>query len=111
MAGLTLIGLPPSGGFVAKWLMLSAAISGGQWWWAVVILVGGVLTAGYIFLVLGQELSQAGSDHEPHFAPVPRVMEYSAMALALAALLLGLRATEPLALLGIGSPFGPLPAE
>jgi multicomponent Na+:H+ antiporter subunit D len=105
IAGLTLIGLPPSGGFVAKWLLLSAAIAGGQWWWAVVMLVGGILTAGYVFLVLGQELSQAPSDLAGRFAPVPRVMEYSAMLLALLAMLLGLRATEPLALLAIGSPF------
>ncbi len=105
LAGLSLIGLPPSGGFVAKWLLLSAAIAGGQWWWAVVILVGGVLTAGYIFLVLGQELSQARSDIEPEFAPVPPSMEYAAMLLAAVAMLLGLRATEPLALLAIGSPF------
>jgi multicomponent Na+:H+ antiporter subunit D len=46
IAGITLIGLPPTGGFVGKWLLLSSALQGGQWWWAVVILLGGVLTAG-----------------------------------------------------------------
>src|SRR5262249_17172970 len=41
LAGLTLMGLPPSGGFTAKWLLLMAAIQSGQWWWALVIISGG----------------------------------------------------------------------
>jgi multicomponent Na+:H+ antiporter subunit D len=105
LSGMTLIGLPPSGGFVAKWLMLTAAIGSGQWWWAGVILAGGVLTAGYVFVVLGQELSQAESDVPAEFAPVPRLMEYTAMALALVAILLGVQPLIPLELLGIGGPF------
>jgi multicomponent Na+:H+ antiporter subunit D len=107
IAGLSLIGLPPTGGFVAKWLLLSSAIASGQWWWAVVILVGGVLTAGYVFLVLGQELSQSEGDEPPTFKRVPRAMEYTAMILALIALLMGLRASELLELIQAGSPFAP----
>jgi multicomponent Na+:H+ antiporter subunit D len=108
LAGMSLIGLPPSGGFVAKWQMLSAAFGSGQWWWGLAILAGGLLTAGYVFLVLGQELSRADEDTTPRFEPVPRTMEWTAFALALAAFLLGLRAVEPMALLDVGSPF-PLP--
>jgi multicomponent Na+:H+ antiporter subunit D len=33
IAGMSLIGLPPSGGFVAKWLLLTASLASGQWWW------------------------------------------------------------------------------
>ena len=105
LAGMSLIGLPPSGGFVAKWQLLSAAFDSGQWWWGVVILAGGLLTAGYVFLVLGQFVSHAKEDATPDFAPVPRIMEWSTFALAFIAFLLGLRAVEPLALLDIGSPF------
>lgn len=104
IAGMTLIGLPPSGGFIAKWHLLSAAFLSGQWWWAIVMLVGGILTAGYIFLVLSQELSQARGDREVPLSPVPRTMEYTAFALALTALALGIRVAEPLRLLRIGLP-------
>ena len=38
LAGVSLIGLPPSGGFIAKWLYLNAALTGGQWWWCVLII-------------------------------------------------------------------------
>jgi multicomponent Na+:H+ antiporter subunit D len=105
IAGVTLIGLPPTGGFVAKWFMLSAAIASGQWWWAVVILMGGILTAGYVFMVLGQELSSSDKDVEPEFAPVPRRLEHAAMGLALLSLIIGLRAVEPIALILNGHPF------
>jgi multicomponent Na+:H+ antiporter subunit D len=106
MAGIALIGLPPSGGFIGKWLLLSAALSSGQWWWAAVILLGGLLTAAYVFLVLGQELSQAEREEQPRFAPVPRRMEWTAMVLALIAVLMGIRALEPLRLIRMGHPFG-----
>jgi multicomponent Na+:H+ antiporter subunit D len=106
IAAMTLIGLPPSGGFVAKWLLITASLTSGQWWWAVVMLVGGMLTAGYVFLVLGQELSLARSDREVTLEPVPRTMEYAALTLAIAALILGIRVSEPLVLLRIGNPFG-----
>jgi hypothetical protein len=50
--GVTLMGLPPSGTFVAKWLMLEAALRSGSscWprWWS----WGGLLAAGYLFRVL-----------------------------------------------------------
>ena len=35
LGGMSLMGLPPSGGFVAKAMLLTAAVAGGQWWWAV----------------------------------------------------------------------------
>lgn len=105
LAGMSLIGLPPSGGFVAKWELLIASFGSGQWWWGVAILAGGLLTASYVFLVLGQELSQAEEDVAHKFSPVPAAMEWTALALALLAFLLGVRPLEALELLGIGGPF------
>lgn len=32
LGGMSLMGLPPSGGFVAKAMLLTAAVAGGQWW-------------------------------------------------------------------------------
>lgn len=105
IAGVSLVGIPPSGGFVAKWLLLLAAVENGQWWWAVTILLGSLLTAGYVFQVLTQEFSDVRREHRPPFSPVPRIMELMPLVLALAALLLGLRAAEPLLLLDIGRSF------
>ncbi len=103
LAGISLIGLPPSGGFVAKWMLLKATFSSGQWWWAPVILTGSFLTAGYVFMVLRQAFAPAGKPIELN--PVPRTMEVTALLLGATAILIGLRAEEVLILLDVGAPF------
>jgi formate hydrogenlyase subunit 3/multisubunit Na+/H+ antiporter MnhD subunit len=52
LAALSLVGVPPSGGFFTKCLLLSASNDAGQWWWATVILAGGLLAGGYMFRAL-----------------------------------------------------------
>ncbi|MDH3209303.1 MAG: proton-conducting transporter membrane subunit [Burkholderiaceae bacterium] len=97
MAGVSLMGLPPSGGFVAKWLLLQAALVAGQWWWIGVIIGGGLLTAAYVLQVLRCAFMPA--PRGKIFQPVPRTLEFSALALAVVSLALGFVATGPLALL------------
>jgi multicomponent Na+:H+ antiporter subunit D len=104
IAGMSLMGLPPSAGFVGKWLMLTSAVQSGQWWWVVILLVGGLLTAGYVAIVLSQALERDTEQHVDPL-PVPKLMTLAVFALAAASLLLGLRAAEPLDLLEIGAPF------
>ena len=88
LAGMSLMGLPPSGGFAAKWLLLTATIETGQWWWALVILGGGLLTGGYLFRVLAPALF--GSRQSVTLrAPVARYREVVVLALALCSVLLG----------------------
>ncbi len=102
-AGVNLIGLPPSGGFVAKWMMLIAALSTGQWLWALVLLAGSLLAAGYVFKVVSQLFVI------PPGAPVITrhrrawLLEWPALVLAVISLLMGLAAPYPLYLLGAGT--------
>lgn len=109
-AGVSLIGLPPMGGFVAKFLLLDAAVATGQWFYAVVILGGGLLTAVYVFRVVSVAFGSADPAAPPPaaFARTPRVLEVAPLVLALVGLGLGLGATLPLNLLGVGAPFPPL---
>jgi multicomponent Na+:H+ antiporter subunit D len=89
LAGFSLMGLPPSGGFVAKWLLLRAAIEGAQWWWALVIVLGGLLTGGYLFRVLSRALAQ--SEKPPVLlSPVDRRGERVVLGLALLSIGVGL---------------------
>ena len=101
LAGLSLVGLPPSGGFVAKWLLLSAAVATGQWWWATVLVVGGLLTGGYVMLVLMRAMSAPAVPVVP-LKPVARSREAVALAMSLCAVLLGLLALGPIALPAFG---------
>ncbi|MEJ2399612.1 MAG: proton-conducting transporter membrane subunit [Gammaproteobacteria bacterium] len=48
LAGVSIMGLPPSGGFIGKWLLLEAALSQGRWDIVGIILVGGLLAAAYV---------------------------------------------------------------
>lgn len=96
VGGASLIGLPPTGGFIAKWLLLSAAIEANQWWWALVVVAGGFLAAGYVFRVVRQVFRQ---DAPAPQGGVPRAMEWVPAALALTAFLLGFAAAAPIALL------------
>lgn len=104
LAGVSLMGLPPSGGFIGKWLLLEAALAQGRWDLAAVMLLGGLLAAAYVFKVLGNAFTQAGVTHEPR--TVPARMEWAALLLACGAISLGFVAMPLLSLLEIGAPFG-----
>ena len=43
VGGVSLVGVPPSGAYLAKELLLGAAAETGQWWWAVVLQAGGMV--------------------------------------------------------------------
>ncbi len=90
IAGVSLIGLPPSGGFMAKWMLLKGIFLSGQWWWAPVVLAGSLLTAGYIFMLL--RLAFAPAREKEPFRPVPRRLEVTALLLALGSFLIVLPA-------------------
>ncbi|MCH8540032.1 MAG: hypothetical protein LAT58_04590 [Opitutales bacterium] len=102
LAGVSLIGLPPSGGFVAKWMFLEASLASGQWWWAPMIVWGSFLTAGYIFMVL--RMAFAPAPKEKRLRRVPPALQITALGLAVMAILIGLRAEEILQLLEVGLP-------
>lgn len=101
LAGASLVGLPPSGGFAGKWWLLTAAMEQGAVIWLVVIAAGTLLAAIYVVRVI-----EAGiSDRSPEPAALPRTAELIALLLAVAAFLLAFAAAPLIDL------FTPLIAE
>jgi formate hydrogenlyase subunit 3/multisubunit Na+/H+ antiporter MnhD subunit len=100
--GLSLMGVPPSGGFTAKWMLLRASVDTGQWWWSLVILAGGLLTGGYVYRLVAAALSPAPEGATPR--PVPRVQEGAVLVLALLSMVLGLLPLSMLGMAQIGQP-------
>jgi formate hydrogenlyase subunit 3/multisubunit Na+/H+ antiporter MnhD subunit len=99
LGGLSLMGLPPSGGFAAKWLLLRASVASGQWVFTLVMLTGGLLAAGYVFRIL----SPALAEHELVLkSPPQRSREGAALALAVVAVVLGFAPPEFFDFLQIG---------
>jgi multicomponent Na+:H+ antiporter subunit D len=89
LAGVALIGLPPSGAYLAKTLLVAASSETSQWWWGAVVQAGGVLTSSYVLLVV----MYAGLPAAEPIAlrsPVSRLREAAALVLAVCSLLLGL---------------------
>lgn len=101
LAAVSLMGLPPSGGFIAKYLLLTAAFAGGGIAWGIVILAGGLLAAVYLMRPL---LLALVAPPERVLTPVARRRELVPMALALLAVGLGVLPESVYALLQIGRP-------
>lgn len=102
LAAVSIVGLPPSGGFIAKWMLLNVSLAGGQWWWALVMAAGTLLAAAYALKVL--RLAFEGDSPVSLRHPVPSVMEWTTLGLALLTLGLGFVAPLMLELLGVGAP-------
>ncbi|MCJ7653160.1 MAG: monovalent cation/H+ antiporter subunit D family protein [Actinobacteria bacterium] len=77
LAALSIVGLPPSAGFVAKWYTLWGCFQKGQYTFVVIVLLGSLLSAVYCFRVVyymyfpGARKSGVGLDEAPvtMFAP------------------------------------------
>jgi formate hydrogenlyase subunit 3/multisubunit Na+/H+ antiporter MnhD subunit len=101
LGGLALMGLEPSGAYLAKSLLDGPAAASGQWWLGLAMQAGGLLTAAYLIRVFYHAL--AGFKHPPSLKSRPaRHQELTALSLALGALLLGLLPAELLGLVAIG---------
>jgi multicomponent Na+:H+ antiporter subunit D len=103
IAGVNIIGLPPSGGFIAKWLLISSSLDSSQWWWGVIVMAGSLLASVYIFRVVSRFFVIPEGYKIPERQPHSPLLEWPALALALIALLLGLIAPYPLHILETGS--------
>lgn len=92
LSGVSLMGLPPSGGFLAKWLLIDAALAAGQVWIAVIAVMGGLLASVYVFRVLRLAFLMPVDDRRVTLQPVSAMMEWTAFTLASASVVLGLTA-------------------
>lgn len=100
LAAVSLMGLPPSGGFLAKWMLLSAAWAAGAWAWVALLLGGSLLAAAYLFRVLALAFDPSGARSTARPARcVHPLMELSALGLALLAIALGFASAPLLELL------------
>ncbi len=87
LAGVSIMGLPPSGGFNGKWLLVQSALMQSKWVWLIIILLGSLLSAAYIFKVFSYTYleTKAGDKFEQPSA----MLEWSALSLSVLSILLG----------------------
>ena len=102
IAGVSLMGLPPSGGFIAKWIMLKSALESNQWWWIVFLILGGLLSASYLFRVLNLSFTTPKIEQEVNVAKSAEIGLSSALVLALITVIIGLNAMWILDIVDLG---------
>jgi len=89
LAALSMIGLPPMGGFFSKWYLVRGAIETGSWFYVGVMLAGSLITAAYFFRVIeAMYLRKVGSVAKRH--ELPATMLSPVLLLAIAVLMLGI---------------------
>ncbi len=92
VGALSMIGLPPTAGFLGKWYMLSGAASTGQWVAVGVIMASTVLNAAYflpvVYAAFWRPPDGEAAEHSHGEAPWPMVAALTATAVATVVLFL-----------------------
>lgn len=104
LAGVSIMGLPPSGGFLAKWLLLLAAVEQGAWGFVAVIVIGSLLAAGYVFRVLSFALDEPAGAATPETSTLSTGLLVAPLVLALLAIAAGFVSEPALAILAVSPP-------
>ena len=109
LAAISLIGLPPSLGFIGKWSLMEGAMAAGYWHWVAVTMIGTFLSVAYFSRVLAGFLRfdrvRAPLGEHQGWA----LADIAPLTLAVAAISLGLMAAPILSLIELGYPFGATP--
>jgi multicomponent Na+:H+ antiporter subunit D len=81
VGALSMIGVPPTGGFISKWFIIDGALDGAHWFALVVIVVSTVLNAGYFLPIVYRAFLKPLTEHDQHHphgeAPWPMVLALS----------------------------------
>jgi multicomponent Na+:H+ antiporter subunit D len=80
IAGLSLVGIPGTAGFVTKWYLLLGALHQGQWWLVGVIVVSSLISAAYVWRVVEAAYLRAAAEPQSR-AEAPPAMLAAALAM------------------------------
>jgi multicomponent Na+:H+ antiporter subunit D len=91
IGAVSMIGLPPTAGFIGKWFILTGAINSANWLAVFVIVVSTLLNAGYFLPIVFRAFFREPSTARPHGAeageaPWPIVLALTATAIGTIAL-------------------------
>jgi formate hydrogenlyase subunit 3/multisubunit Na+/H+ antiporter MnhD subunit len=107
LGGVSIMGLPPSGGFLAKWLFLEAAWQAQAWGWLILVVLGGLLAAAYLFRVLAVVcLHPRHRGGQALVRRAPNLASVAALLLAIGAIVAGFTSAPILDLVEAGLPPG-----
>ena len=74
LGGLSLVGVPPTAGFVSKWYLVLGTLEQGLWPIAVVILVGSLLALIYVWKLVEAAYFNKAAEDAPVIREAPASM-------------------------------------
>jgi multicomponent Na+:H+ antiporter subunit D len=94
LASLSIIGIPPTAGFISKWYLVWGSLDAGNILVGIVILIGSLMSAVYCFRVVYYMffLPPANDSWQKVTGEAPSLMVYSSWILSAATLILGILA-------------------
>lgn len=90
LAGLSLIGVPGTAGFVSKWTLITACLERGMWWLAALVVASSLIALGYVWRFVETAYLQAPGPHIPRKGEAPLSMLVPAWLLVAACIYFGL---------------------
>ena len=90
VAGMSLVGLPLTVGFISKWYLVLAAIESGRWWVAGLVLIASLLALVYIWRVAEAAYFRAPPPDAPPAAEAPAALLVPTLVAAAACLYFGI---------------------
>ena len=90
LAGLSLIGVPGTAGFITKWYLVRAALERGSWWLAALIVATSLIALGYVWRFVEAAYLQPADPDLPRSGEAPLSMLVPAWLLVAACIYFGL---------------------
>jgi multicomponent Na+:H+ antiporter subunit D len=90
IAGLSLIGVPGTAGFVSKWYLVLAAIEAGKWWLAALVVATSLIAVAYVWRFVEAAYLSAPGPRTPAPGEAPLTMLAPAWLLVAACVWFGL---------------------
>ncbi|HSB24133.1 MAG TPA: proton-conducting transporter membrane subunit, partial [Burkholderiaceae bacterium] len=105
LSAISLVGLPPTGGFVGKYLLVESAVRAGAWGSVAVVLAGSLLAAMFLFHALSRAFvdERPVPDAERAELAAPTAPQLASLALALLSVALVVAAGPLRDLLSVGA--------
>lgn len=96
IAGLSLVGMPLTAGFISKWYLVSAAFEAGLWWVAGIVVIGSLLAAVYVWRIIDALYARDGGAAVSQRREAPAGLLVPVWVLALANIYFGIDTELPL---------------
>ena len=90
IASVSLIGIPPTNGFVSKWYLAQGGLNDGNWIFPVILLLSALLTALYLLPVITEAFFRKGSESVVVIKEAPLKMLIPIVSITVIVVLLGL---------------------